>query len=201
MPLKISHRVVSIFLVLLFQSCGLLSSKLDKSKYVERDKFLALESKYKELLKKHAPASPKEKVVEVEPMEVQLKEATTRTLSTRNYSPEDILRELRLLRNIESNIKQKKYSNALLLIKQLEGSEIEQIRTQARYFFGRLLFAQGEFDAASQIYEEVVFSMPFSIYAKRSLAQIITCYNKLGKSTKVEYFSKILQNFEGEKKL
>ena len=134
-------------------------------------------------------------------MEVQLKEATTRTLSTRNYSPEDILRELRLLRNIESNIKQKKYSNALLLIKQLEGSEIEQIRTQARYFFGRLLFEQGEFDAASQIYEEVVFSMPFSIYAKRSLAQIITCYNKLGKSTKVEYFSKILQNFEGEKKL
>jgi tetratricopeptide (TPR) repeat protein len=77
-------------------------------------------------------------------------------LTTDRIKKECDAKQIIKLREVSDLVKVNKFENALVLLKELENSKEKQIVVRAKIMLGDLLFNQGEFDLASQVYEEVI---------------------------------------------
>ena len=195
-------------------SCSTLS-KLNPMNYFRRDRthekpvtraeYNELLKKYEKLLAKHTPAAPAEnKSNKSDEEEIeQLEKLITQVLNTKKakatkkqaYSSDQVRKELKRLAQLKRKMDQKKFGDALLLVKELEGSHVEQVRAQTRFYFAEILFMQEEYDLAMQIYEEIMIKMDFSIYAKESLEKLVLCTSKLNRDSKNTYYQSLLKKF------
>ena len=88
-----------------------------------------------------------------------------------------------------------KLDAALVLIKDLEKSPVSQIRVRAKYLLGEILFKQGEYDLAMQVFEEILTGYAFSGLVIKTLGKLIVCSDKLKQSAKQEKYYSILHDF------
>ena len=70
-----------------------------------------------------------------------------------------------------------------------------QIVVRAKIMLGDLLFTQGEFDLASQVYEEVVKKYAFSGYVLKALGRLVSCSEKLKQPDKQAKYYSLLHDF------
>lgn len=108
---------------------------------------------------------------------------------------DDIDDQIAKLREVQELIKVNKFDNALTLLKELEGSKEKQIVVRAKIMLGDLLFNQGEFDLASQVYEEVVKKYAFSGYVLKALGKLVACSEKLKQPEKQAKYYSLLHDF------
>ena len=99
------------------------------------------------------------------------------------------------LREAQENIKVNKFENALVILKELETSREKQIVVRAKMMLGDLLFNQGEFDLASQVYEEVINKYAFSGLVLKALGKLIVCSEKLKQPERQAKYYSLLHDF------
>lgn len=99
------------------------------------------------------------------------------------------------LREVQGLIKVNKFENALVILKELEMSKEKQIVVRAKYMLGDLLFNQGEYDLASQVYEEIINKYAFSGFVLKALGKLIVCSEKLKQPQKQEKYYSLLHDF------
>jgi TolA-binding protein len=92
-------------------------------------------------------------------------------------------------------IDQNKLDAALTLLKELENSPVRQIRVRSKFYLGELLFIQGEYDLAMQVYEEIVQKDAFSGIVIKTLGRLIVCSEKLKLKKKQQKYYSILHDF------
>ncbi len=118
------------------------------------------------------------------------------TDASRPMPPDTVIeQQIALLREIEKQIEQKQFVEALDQIKQLEGSPARQIAVRAKYLQGEALFHQEEFDLAMQVYEEIITKHAFSGLVLGALKRLIVCSEKLELEEKRKKYHSILHDF------
>jgi len=108
---------------------------------------------------------------------------------------DDIDDQISRLREVQELVKVNKFEAALTLLKELENSKEKQIVVRAKIMLGDLLFNQGEFDLASQVYEEVVKKYAFSGYVLKALGKLVACSEKLKQPEKQAKYYSLLHDF------
>ena len=96
---------------------------------------------------------------------------------------------------IDLYLEQKQTEKAMILLKELEGSPVRQIKVRAKLNIGNLLFDQKEYDLALQKYEEIIGQYAFSGLVLEALTKIIDCSEKLGLQEKRKRYYSILHDF------
>jgi len=114
-----------------------------------------------------------------------------------NYTEQEIEKQIKILRKASSLVNQNKHGRAVNLLKNLESSGIEQIRVHAKFLLGELLFQQGSYDLAMQIFEEIVKKYSFSGLIIKTLGRLIVCSDKLKLEKKRERYYSVLHDFFG----
>lgn len=99
------------------------------------------------------------------------------------------------LREAQELIKVNKFEQALIILKELEGSKEKQIVVRSKMMLGDLLFAQGEFDLASQVYEEIIGKYAFSGFVIKALGKLVVCSEKLKQPEKQAKYYSLLHDF------
>jgi len=99
------------------------------------------------------------------------------------------------LRDSQELIKANKFEAALTLLKELEGSKEKQIVVRSKMMLGDLLFNQGEYDLASQVYEEIINKHAFSGFVIKALGKLIVCSEKLKQEQKQAKYYSLLHDF------
>ncbi|WP_372652292.1 hypothetical protein [Halobacteriovorax sp.] len=90
---------------------------------------------------------------------------------------------------------QNKFDQSLSILKGLENSNVRQIKVRAKYEIGELLFIQGEYDLAMQVFEEIIHREAFSGIVLKVLGRLIVCSDKLKLSKKKQKYYSILHDF------
>lgn len=127
----------------------------------------------------------------------EVAEAPTSSLASAGEG--EIEEDLRQLQKAEGLLDQNKFDATLAIVKKLETSPAKQIRVRAKYILGEILFKQGEFDLAMQIFEEIVNRDAYSGVVVKTLGKLIVCSEKLGlKAKKDKYYSVMHDFFEAE---
>jgi TolA-binding protein len=99
------------------------------------------------------------------------------------------------LRDAMALINANKFENALIILKELETSKEKQIVVRSKMMLGDLLFNQGEFDLASQVYEEVITKYAFSGLVLKALGKLIVCSEKLKQPERQAKYYSLLHDF------
>lgn len=99
------------------------------------------------------------------------------------------------VRKAETLVSQNKFDAALIIIKELERSPVKQVVVRAKYLMGEILFGQGEYDLAMQIFEEILQKHAFSGLVIKTLGRLIVCSEKLKLAGKQEKYYSILHDF------
>ncbi|TDP55191.1 hypothetical protein C8D79_0234 [Bacteriovorax stolpii] len=99
------------------------------------------------------------------------------------------------LREVQELVKVNKFEQALIILKELEASKEKQIVVRAKMMLGDLLFAQGEFDLASQVYEEIIGKYAFSGFVIKALGKLVVCSEKLKQPEKQAKYYSLLHDF------
>lgn len=110
-------------------------------------------------------------------------------------SGSDIESEISRLRKAQTLISQNRLDQALTILKELENSQVKQVRVRSKYYLGELLFVQGEYDLAMQIFEEIIQKDAFSGVVINALGRLIVCSEKLKLQKKKEKYYSILHDF------
>lgn len=110
-------------------------------------------------------------------------------------TPREIEDQIIKLERAEAFIAKKKFDQALTLLKELENSHVRQIKVNAKYQIGELLFVQGEYDLAMQVFEEIIRKDAFSGLVLKVLGRLIVCSEKLKQSKKQQKYYSILHDF------
>lgn len=101
------------------------------------------------------------------------------------------------LRSVQTLITENKFDQAMTLLKELENSKERQITVRAKMMVADLLFNQGEFDLASQVYEEVINHHAYSGFVIHALGKLVVCSEKLNQPEKqAKYYSMLHDFFE-----
>lgn len=108
---------------------------------------------------------------------------------------DDVDEQISRLREVQELVKVNKFDAALTLLKELENSKEKQIVVRAKMMLGDLLFNQGEFDLASQVYEEVIKKYAFSGYVLKALGKLVACSEKLKQPEKQAKYYSLLHDF------
>jgi lipopolysaccharide biosynthesis regulator YciM len=108
---------------------------------------------------------------------------------------DDIDGQITRLREAQEAIKVNKFETALVTLKDLENSEERQIAVRAKMMLGDLLFNQGEFDLASQVYEEIITKHAFSGFVLKALGKLVACSEKLKQPEKQAKYYSLLHDF------
>ena len=108
---------------------------------------------------------------------------------------DDIDSQITRLREAQEAIKVNKFENALVILKDLENSEERQITVRAKMMLGDLLYNQGEFDLASQVYEEIITKHAFSGFVLKALGKLVACSEKLKQPEKQAKYYSLLHDF------
>jgi len=99
------------------------------------------------------------------------------------------------VRKAEKLVAQNKYDASINLIKELEKSPVRQVVVRAKYLMGEILFNQGEYDLALQVFEEILGNYAFSGLVIKTLGRLIVCSDKLKLAGKQEKYYSILHDF------
>jgi tetratricopeptide (TPR) repeat protein len=110
-------------------------------------------------------------------------------------STDDIDEQISRLREVQELIRVNKFEQALTLLKDLENSKEKQIVVRAKIMLGDLLFNQGEYDLASQVYDEIVKKYAFSGYVLKALGKLVACSEKLKQPEKQAKYYSLLHDF------
>lgn len=118
-------------------------------------------------------------------------------IDSRALDPAMVEEHIQILRASNTLLAENRYDQALREIRKVENSPIRQIRARAKYNLGEVLFQQGEFDLAMQIFEDVIKTEAFSGIVLKTLGRLIVCSEKLNQEQKREtYFSMFHDFFE-----
>lgn len=112
-----------------------------------------------------------------------------------NMGSNEIEKGLNKYYQLESYLDQKKYDQAMILLKELESSPVAQLKVRAKLNIGNLLFEQKEYDLALQKYEEIIGQYSFSGLVLQALAKLVECSEKLGLQEKRKRYYSILHDF------
>ena len=99
------------------------------------------------------------------------------------------------LREAQDLVKTNNFEKALTILKELENSKEKQIVVRSKIMLGDLLFNQGEFDLASQVYEEIVKKHAFSGFVLKALGKLVSCSEKLKQPEKQAKYYSLLHDF------
>lgn len=99
------------------------------------------------------------------------------------------------VRKAEKLVAQNKYDASINLIKELEKSPVRQVVVRAKFLMGEILFGQGEYDLALQVFEEILEKHAFSGLVIKTLGRLIVCSDKLKLAGKQEKYYSILHDF------
>jgi TolA-binding protein len=116
-------------------------------------------------------------------------------IATTKYNAETVESHMTKIRKADKLQKQNKFDMALTLIKELEKSPVRQIEVRAKYLLGEILFKQGEYDLAMQVYEEILTKYAYSGLVIKSLGRLIVCSDKLKQTAKQEKYYSFLHDF------
>ncbi len=116
-------------------------------------------------------------------------------IATTEYNEEIVESHMFKIRKADKLQKQNKFDQALTLIKELERSPVRQIEVRAKYLLGEILFKQGEYDLAMQVYEEILTKYAYSGLVIKSLGRLIVCSDKLKQTAKQEKYYSFLHDF------
>jgi TolA-binding protein len=108
---------------------------------------------------------------------------------------DDVDEQITKLREANELVKVGKFENALTILKELENSKEKQIVVRAKIMLGDLLFGQGEFDLAMQVFEEVIKKYAFSGYVLKALGKLVACSEKLKLPEKQAKYYSLLHDF------
>ncbi len=108
---------------------------------------------------------------------------------------DDIDDQISRLREVQELVKVNKFENALVILKELEGSKEKQIVVRAKMMLGDLLFNQGEYDLSSQVYEEIIGKYAFSGFVIKALGKLVVCSEKLKQPEKQAKYYSLLHDF------
>lgn len=108
---------------------------------------------------------------------------------------DDVDDQISRLREVQELVKVNKFEAALTILKELENSKEKQIVVRAKIMLGDLLFNQGEYDLASQVYEEVVKKYAFSGFVLKALGKLVACSEKLKQPEKQAKYYSLLHDF------
>ena len=112
-----------------------------------------------------------------------------------DYDNMNIGQQITQYRNAKLLMSQNKFDAALNELKILEGSKLRQIAVRAKFNIGELLFKQGEFDLAMQVYEEILQKDAFSGLVLKTLGRLVVCSTKLKLKKKEEQYYSVLHDF------
>ena len=112
-----------------------------------------------------------------------------------DYDPEMVENHILKIRKADNLQRQNKFDASLAIIKELDKSPVRQVQVRAKYLLAEILFKQGEYDLAMQIYEEVLNKYAFSGLVVKSLGRLIVCSDKLKQVKKQEKYYSILHDF------
>ncbi len=108
---------------------------------------------------------------------------------------DDVDEQIAQMREASELIKVNKFENALVILKQLENSKEKQVVVRSKMMLGDLLFNQGEYDLALQVYEEVIKKYAFSAYVLKALGKLVACCEKLKLPEKGAKYYSLLHDF------
>lgn len=112
-----------------------------------------------------------------------------------DYDKIDMEGQIKKYRQAVVLMNQNKFDAALNEFKLLENSPVRQISVRAKFNIGELLFKQGEFDLAMQVYEEILQKDAFSGLVLKALGRLIVCSAKLKLKKKEEQYYSVLHDF------
>ena len=168
---------------------------------VPKEKYEDLLKKYKELVSKKAPMiSTKSSTIaddrqSVDELRSKLLNKKDKAKPVSNYDRIRVQKDLGLLYQAVNKFQEKKFGDVIILLKELENSQVYRIRAQSRYLFGKTMEAQGETDLSMQIYEEILISMQDTIFALLSLERLLENTKTLGLKNKNQYFTQLYSRF------
>ena len=110
-------------------------------------------------------------------------------------NPDAIEKEIGLIREAQEFVVQNKFNNAMENLKALEKSPVKQIRVNAKFLVGEILFKQQEYDLALQVFEEIITQNAFSGVVIKSLGRLIVCAEKLKLAEKQQRYHSLLHDF------
>lgn len=132
---------------------------------------------------------------EARPAPVAAASSTRPIIDSRNIDSAIVEEEILILRNSNQLIAQNRYDQALRELRKIENSSVRQIRARAKYNMGEILFQQGEFDLAMQIFEDVIRTEAFSGIILKTLGRLIVCSEQLNLDQKKETYYSMLYDF------
>ena len=198
-----SKNALAVVLCVIFLSSCATFKKFTADESVPKEKYDDLLKKYKDLVSTKGPDLPNNgtNFVPVENKEMLL-DLKNRLLNSKmefnnvqDYNPSRVSKDLNLLYQAYDKFNQKKFGDVIILLKELEASQVFQVRAQAKYLFGITMFEQGEFDLAMQIFEDVMVKMRSSVFGLLSLNKLLACTERLGLKKKNEYYTQIFSRF------
>jgi TolA-binding protein len=116
-------------------------------------------------------------------------------MSTGNIDSALIEDHIAKVRKAEGLLAQKKFDATINIIKELEKSPVRQVVVRAKFLMGEILFTQGDYDLAMQVFEEVLTNHAFSGLVIKTLGRLIVCADKLKIPRKQEKYYSILHDF------
>ncbi len=112
-----------------------------------------------------------------------------------NVPASEIESQIIKLERAQALTAQNKFDQSLTILKELEKSNVRQVKVRAKYEIGELLFIQGEYDLAMQVFEEIIHREAFSGVVLKVLGRLIVCSEKLKLSKKKQKYYSILHDF------
>ena len=88
-------------------------------------------------------------------------------------------------------VQQNKFDEAMEILKELENSPSRQVKVRAKYLIGDLLFAQGSYDLAMQMFEEILKNYAFSGVVLKTFPRLIACAKELKLDQKLQQYTSI----------
>ncbi len=112
-----------------------------------------------------------------------------------NVTPREIEDQIIKLDRAQALLAQNRFDQSLTLLKDLEASNVRQIRVRAKFLIGEMLFTQGEYDLSMQVFEEIIHKDAFSGLVLKTLGRLIVCSEKLKLTKKQQKYYSILHDF------
>lgn len=187
-----------IFLALVFfTACSWPLRRSGTSETVSREEYNKLLAKYQKLAKKTSPQADSETVTigfdkELENLNQNINSKSTPEQTWRDQQIES---QISQLRKAYSFFRQKKFPQALEVLKPLEVASHKQVQVRAKFLIGDILFFQNEFDLSMQVFEEIITRHAFSGVVVEALGRLIVCSEKLQLKQKEEKYYSILHDF------
>jgi len=95
------------------------------------------------------------------------------------------------------DVSKNRVDQALKVFQELERSPMLQIRVRAKFQIAEILFAQNEFDLASQVFEDIIKNYAFSGLVIDSLKRLVVCAQKLNLNEKSVKYQSFLTDIFG----